>query len=82
MSKNYYEILEINESATQEEIKKAYRRLALQYHPDKNPGGEAQFKKILEAYQVLSDPAARAEYKKNPNQPQTSQGGIGGPSQD
>jgi molecular chaperone DnaJ len=62
---NYYEILEVLQEATQEEIKTAYRRLALQYHPDKNPGdGEAEekFKKISEAYRVLADTEKRQLY--------------------
>ena len=66
MEKNYYEILEINESelATEEDIKKAYRRLAMLYHPDKNPDKEEQekFKEIEEAYSVLVDPEKRKKY--------------------
>ena len=53
--KDYYAILGVNKSATQEEIKKAYRKLALKYHPDRNPGdktAEEKFKEINEAYDV------------------------------
>jgi hypothetical protein len=68
--KNYYEILELPESATQQEIKDAYRHLAQQYHPDKIPEhltklrheAEEKLKEINEAYQVLSDPQKRAQY--------------------
>mgnify|MGYP000017642611 CR=1 FL=1 len=63
--KDYYAILGVSREATQEEIKKAYRRLALQYHPDRNPGdkeAEERFKEINEAYAVLSDPEKRAQY--------------------
>lgn len=59
---NYYQILGISRNATQDEIKKAYRRLAHQYHPDKNGGDEEQFKKVNEAYQVLGDPQKRRQY--------------------
>lgn len=65
MKKKYYEILEINENATQEEIKKAYRKLSLKWHPDKNPGNreaEEKFKEINRAYQILSDPETRNTY--------------------
>ncbi len=65
----YYEILEISKNATQEEISRAFRRLAQRYHPDRNPGNseaEAKFKKINEAYQILSDPAERAAYDSSP----------------
>jgi molecular chaperone DnaJ len=63
--KDYYAILGVPRDATQEEIKRAYRRLALKYHPDRNPGNkeaEEKFKEISEAYEVLSDPEKRAIY--------------------
>jgi curved DNA-binding protein CbpA len=64
--KDYYQILGVAENASQEEIKKAFRRLAFQYHPDKNPGNEkqaeARFKEINEAYGVLSDTVKREQY--------------------
>ena len=61
MSEDYYKILGVSKDASQEEIKKAYRRLAHKYHPDKG-GDEKQFHKISEAYQVLSDKQKRAQY--------------------
>ncbi|KAL0279638.1 UNVERIFIED_CONTAM: hypothetical protein PYX00_001148 [Menopon gallinae] len=64
MGKNYYNILDISKDATDEEIKKAYRRLALKYHPDKNksPGADEKFKEVAEAYEVLSDKKKRAMF--------------------
>ncbi|MCJ7594464.1 MAG: DnaJ domain-containing protein, partial [Desulfobacterales bacterium] len=64
-SKDYYKVLGISRSATPEEIKKAYRKLAMQYHPDRNKGdkgAEAKFKEISEAYAVLSDGEKRKQY--------------------
>ena len=63
--KDYYKILGVDKKASQQEIKKVYRRLARQYHPDVNPGNksaEAHFKEINEAYEVLSDPEKRKKY--------------------
>jgi curved DNA-binding protein len=63
--KDYYNTLGVDRKASEEDIKRAYRKLALQYHPDRNPGdtkAEERFKEINEAYQVLSDPAKRARY--------------------
>jgi molecular chaperone DnaJ len=62
MAKNYYEILGVEKGAGEEEIKKAYRKLAHKYHPDKQGGDEAKFKEINEAYQILSDQQKRAQY--------------------
>ena len=63
--KDYYKILGIDKKASQDEIKKTYRKLAVKYHPDKNPGNllsEAHFKEVQEAYSVLSDSDKRAAY--------------------
>jgi curved DNA-binding protein len=63
--KDYYHVLGVSKKATQDEIKKAYRKLAVKYHPDKNPGvksAEEKFKEISEAYEVLGDPEKRKQY--------------------
>ena len=63
--RDYYEILEVSKNATPEEIKKAYRKKAIQYHPDKNPGdkeSEEKFKEAAEAYEVLSNPEKKQRY--------------------
>ncbi len=65
MKRDYYEVLGVTRTATAEEIKKAYRKLALNYHPDRNPGSketEEKFKEAAEAYAILSDPEKRAQY--------------------
>lgn len=65
MSKDYYKILEIDRSASPEEIKKSYRKLAMKYHPDKNPddkSSEEKFKECAEAFEVLSDPGSKQKY--------------------
>lgn len=64
MGKDYYKTLGIPKGANEEEIKKAYRRMALRFHPDKNKDANAEekFKEIAEAYEVLSDPKKRAVY--------------------
>ncbi len=67
MKRDYYEILSVERSVTDDELKKAYRKLAIQYHPDRNPGdatAEVRFKEINEAYQILSEPGKRAAYDK------------------
>lgn len=62
MAKDYYKILGVEKSANPDEIKKAYRKLAHKYHPDKGPGNEEKFKEANEAYQVLSDQSKRSQY--------------------
>jgi DnaJ-class molecular chaperone len=64
VKKTFYEILDVDKKASQEDIKSAYRRLVMLYHPDKNklPEAEEMFKGIAEAYSVLSDPAKRKQY--------------------
>ncbi len=62
MPKDYYQILGIGKNATEDEIKRAYRKLAHQYHPDKNKGDDKKFKEINEAYQVLGNHEKREQY--------------------
>ncbi|MGH7175193.1 MAG: DnaJ domain-containing protein [Minisyncoccia bacterium] len=62
MAKNYYDTLGVEKSASKEDIKKAFRKLAHKYHPDKGGGDEAKFKEVTEAYAVLNDDKKRREY--------------------
>ncbi len=78
MSKDYYNILGVSKSATDEDIKKAYRKLAHEHHPDKPGGNEAKFKEINEAYQVLSDKTKRAQYDRFGSAGPAGAGGFGG----
>ena len=80
--KDYYELLEVSRDANGDEIKKSYRRLAMKYHPDRNPGNkeaEAKFKEINEAYDVLKDEQKRAAYDRYGHQAFAS--GMGGGQQ-
>ncbi|MBI4992141.1 MAG: J domain-containing protein [Candidatus Harrisonbacteria bacterium] len=77
MAKDYYKILGVDKSANEEEIKKAYRKLAHQYHPDKSGGDEKKFKEINEAYQILSSKEKRTQYDRFGRVSDAS-GGFGG----
>lgn len=83
--KDYYQALGVTKSATPEEIKKAYRKLALQYHPDRNKekGAETKFKEVTKAYEVLSDPQKKQTYDQFGHAAfeGASAGGFGGPGQ-
>lgn len=81
MKKDFYEVLGISKGASESEIKKAYRKKAIQYHPDKNPGdaaAEENFKTAAEAYEVLSDPQKKARYDQYGHQAFEGAGGGGG----
>ena len=63
--RDYYEVLGVEKTASEDEIKKAYRKIAIKYHPDRNPGdkeAEEKFKEAAEAYNVLHDPKTRQQY--------------------
>lgn len=86
MSKrDYYEVLEVQKNATPEEIKKSYRKMALKFHPDKNPGDKAseeKFKEAAEAYEVLSNPEKKAKYDRFGHAGVRGPGGGGGGGMD
>src|SRR5471030_3275174 len=81
VKRDYYEVLTVERSADGETIKKSYRKLAVKYHPDKNPGdktAEDKFKELGEAYEVLSNPDKRSAYDRFGHQAFTQGGGGGG----
>ena len=81
MSKDYYDVLSVSKQASAEEIKQAYRKMALKYHPDRNPGNKAaadKFKEAAEAYQVLSNPEKKARYDQFGSSGFQSAGGFQG----
>ncbi len=78
---DYYSLLRVPRTASQDEIKKAYRKVALEYHPDRNAGSseaEERFKEVTEAYEVLRDPGKRARYDRYGKEGLRGQGGFGG----
>src|SRR5215831_3669594 len=81
MARDLYDVLGVQRTASEDEIKKAYRKLARQYHPDRNPGdkqAETRFKEVQEAYDVLSDKNRRAQYDRFGFAGAREQGGPGG----
>ncbi|WP_128544180.1 molecular chaperone DnaJ [Larkinella soli] len=83
--RDYYEVLGVDKNASPEDIKKAYRKMAIKYHPDKNPNdpsAEEKFKEAAEAYDVLSDAQKKARYDQFGHAGMNGAGGAGGPSMD
>ncbi len=83
--RDYYDILELGKNANADEVKKAYRKMAIKYHPDKNPNdptAEEKFKEAAEAYEVLSDPQKRQRYDQYGHQGVNNGGGGGGMNMD
>ena len=78
--RDYYEVLGVGKDVTPDDLKKAYRKLALKYHPDRNPGdkeAEEKFKEAAEAYDVLSNPDKKARYDQFGHDGLNGQGGFG-----
>ena len=78
--RDYYDILGVSKGASKDELKKSYRKVALKYHPDRNPddkGAESKFKEAAEAYEVLSDEQKRARYDQYGHAGMSNQGGGG-----
>jgi molecular chaperone DnaJ len=80
MKRDFYEVLGVSRTCDDDDLKRAYRKLALKYHPDKNPDGEAEerFKEVNQAYQILSDPQRRAQYDRFGHAAFEQGGGPGG----
>jgi molecular chaperone DnaJ len=80
MKRDFYEVLGVSRTCDDDDLKRAYRKLALKYHPDKNPDGEAEerFKEVNQAYQILSDPQRRAQYDRLGHAAFEQGGGPGG----
>ena len=81
--RDYYEVLGVSKNATDAEIKAAYKKMAIKYHPDRNPGNkeaEEKFKEAAEAYDVLHDPEKRQRYDQFGFAGMNGQGGFGGAS--
>lgn len=79
--RDYYEVLGVNKNASEDEIKKAYRKIAIKYHPDRNPGNkeaEEKFKEAAEAYDVLHDNQKRQQYDQFGFDGPAGAGGFGG----
>ena len=79
--RDYYEVLGVSKNASEDEIKKAYKKMAIKYHPDRNPGdkeAEEKFKEAAEAYDVLRDPQKRARYDQFGPEGVNGAGGFGG----